>query len=152
VNQVRKVLVENKLTKDDFNMQQIRISFMAMIAVALSGCMSAKKSTLQHADSPEHSIDLKAADIVKDLDQGKLKIWYIAKGTRSEGLHGELEGVEVDSKTKGMQLESSIGTLTYHGEWNERDHSFSMSGWLPSDLIGIHPSWKHSPNGADLSH
>jgi hypothetical protein len=118
-------------------------TLLAVILVAMCGCMSAKEKNLKHPNSPKHSIDLNTPDIVEDLDKGKLKIWYIAKGSRSEGLHGEIEGIEVNEKRKGMQIDSSIGPLTYCGEWNQREHLFSRSGWLPADLEGIYPSWRH---------
>ena len=124
-------------------MQKSKITLVAVIVAAMCGCMSAKEKNLKHPNSSEHSINLNAPDIVGDLDEGKLKIWYIAMGSRSEGLHGELQGVKVNEKRKGMQIGSSIGTLTYWGEWKHREHLFSMSGWLPADLEAIRPSWRH---------
>ena len=124
-------------------MQKSKITLVAVIVAAMCGCMSAKEKNLKHPNSSEHSINLNAPDIVGDLDEGKLKIWYIAMGSRSEGLHGELQGVKVNEKKKGMQIESSIGTLIYFGEWDQREHLFSRSGWLPADLEGIHPSRRH---------
>jgi hypothetical protein len=123
-------------------MQKMKITLIAILMTALCGCASTEKEILSHPDHSEYSIDLNSPDIVKDLEKGKLKIWYIAKGTRSEGLHGEIEGMNI-SPEKGMKLQTKAGTLIYAGSWNERTQLFSMSGWLPTDLKDIHPSWKH---------
>lgn len=106
------------------------------------GCASTEKEILLHPDRPEYSIDLSHPDITKDLGKGKLKIWYIAKGTRSEGLHGEIEGIDI-SPGKGIKLQTEVGQLVYRGPWNERSQLFSRSGWIPLDLEGIYPSGAH---------
>ena len=106
------------------------------------GCASTEKGILIHPDHPDYSVDLNSPDITKDLEKGKLKIWYIAKGTRSEGLHGEIEGMEITPE-KGMKIQTKIGTLIYLGSWDERPLLFSRSGWLPVDSKDIDPSWKH---------
>ena len=124
------------------DMQKTKITLIAILMVVACGCASTEKEILLHPDRPEYSINLNSPDITKNLEEGKLKIWYIAKGTRSEGLHGEIEGMNI-SPEKGMKLQTKAGTLVYAGSWNERTQLFSRSGWLPVDLDGIYPSWAH---------
>lgn len=130
-----------RLTIDD--MQKIKITLVAILMAVVCGCASTEKGILLHPDRPEYSIDLSSPDITKDLEEGKLKIWYIAKGTRSEGLHGEIEGMNI-SPEKGMKLQTKAGTLVYAGSWNERTQLFSMSGWLPTDLKDIGMTQGHT--------
>jgi hypothetical protein len=122
--------------------RKIKITLIVTLMAVACGCASTEKEIILHPDHPEYSIDLRHPDITKNLEKGKLKIWYIAKGTRSEGLHGEIEGMDISPK-KGMKIQTKDGTLVYAGSWNERTQLFSMSGWLPTDLKDINPSWKH---------
>ena len=130
-------------------MQKKVITALIAFILSLSGCVSSEEKPLTHPNHSTYEIDLSSPDITKKLKAGTLKIWYIAKGTRSEGLHGVLEGIEIEEKKRGMVIESSIGPLTFFGEWNEREHSFSVSGWLPSDTGTIYPSWKHIQSERD---
>ncbi|QQL44426.1 hypothetical protein [Sulfuriroseicoccus oceanibius] len=77
---------------------------------------------------------------------GKLwewRMWYISKGTRSEGLHGELVingKIRTGAKT-GEKFDSDGKTWIWHGAWDGRKQLFSKSGWLPEDLSTVYPSW-----------
>ena len=123
-------------------MQKIRITLIGVLMASLCGCASTENEILLHPGSEEYSINLNSPDITKDLEEGKLNIWYIAKGTRSEGLHGEIDGMDI-SPERGMKLQTKAGALVYAGSWEERTQLFSRSGWLPVDLEAIYPSWKH---------
>ena len=125
-----------------YDMQKMKITLVTILMAVACGCASTEKGTLLHPNHPEYSIDLGNPDIIENLEKGRLKIWYIAKGTRSEGLHGEIEGIDI-SPEKGMTLQTEAGTLIYAGSWDERTQLFSMSGWLPADSKDIYPSWKH---------
>jgi hypothetical protein len=122
-------------------MQKIKIAFIAVLMAMTCSCASTGKGILIHPDHPDYSVDLYHPDITKNLEKGKLKIWYIAKGTRSEGLHGEIVGMKITPE-KGMKIQTKIGTLIYMGSWSERTLLFSRSGWLPIDSKDIYPSWK----------
>ena len=124
-------------------MQKKIIAALLAFILSLSSCTSSGEKLLTHPNQSSYKIDLNNPDITKKLKEEKLKIWYVAKGTRSEGLHGVLEGLIIEGKKNGMVIESSIGPLTYFGEWNEREHLFSFSGWLPSDTRNIYPSWNY---------
>ena len=90
------------------------------------------------------TIDWDKPDIILKDGIWELKIYYILKGTRSEGLHGILFN---NNKDKGAgtfkeKIETDLGELIYFGKWEDRKHLFSLSGWLPKNLDPIYPSWK----------
>ena len=91
-----------------------------------------------------YGIDLAKPDIVKSAGEYKLLVYYIAKGTRSEGVHGVLvkNGEVVDAVQDQTELKTGFGVLVYRGPWEERTLLFDQSGWLPEDLTGIYPSWQ----------
>ena len=88
---------------------------------------------LIHPGNPEIRVNLGAADVIKDLGEGELKIWIIQKGTRSEGLHGHFEGRD-DPSEKVISIQTPSGKLVYRGDWEDRPFPWAASGWLPEDL------------------
>ena len=91
-----------------------------------------------------YRIDLAKPDIVKSAGEYKLLVYYIAEGTRSEGIHGVLveNGEVVDALQDQTELKTGLGILVYRGPWEKRTLLFDQSGWLPKDLTGIYPSWE----------
>ena len=97
----------------------------------------------------DHEIDLAKPDVVKRKGQYELRVYYIAKGTRSEGLHGVLivNGSVVDDAVADKEMKADVGLLHCHGPWQKRKLLFVSSGWLPMDTSTISPSWQKKRNG-----
>ncbi|WP_433745149.1 hypothetical protein [Paenibacillus amylolyticus] len=75
----------------------------------------------------------------------ELKIYYRAKGTRSEGQHGLLfhKGKWVSADHVGELKETDLGLMKYYGEWGKDvDVLFQPSGWNYSNHL--------APNSSDL--
>lgn len=110
------------------------MKYLLQIALLLAPIIcTGEVGELAHPKQPDTHINLDSPDIIKDLGNGKLKIWIIEKGTRSEGLHGELEGME-DPRATTKSLTTSSGTFVFRGDWEDRPYLWAASGWLPEDL------------------
>jgi hypothetical protein len=116
----------------------------------IAGIMSAnllaadgEKPPKAYDGGSKHVIDRNAPDLTNTGKHREWRMWYIFKGTRSEGLHGELViNGRIRTGTKvGEKFESDGGTLIWHGPWDDRKQLFSKSGWLPEDLSAVCPSW-----------
>ena len=94
---------------------------------------------MNNCNNKDYVLDLSKLDLILEDEGIKLKIWYVAKGTRSEGIHGVLEGFKFLNSQQD-KIETSLGTLMFYGEWEQRKHLFSKSGWLPEKLEGIYPN------------
>jgi hypothetical protein len=126
---------------------KIKIQF-AIFLCAVAACVGVYGSDTPappKADSGDakHTIDPKKPDIVRKVAKTEWRMWYIAKGTRSEGLHGALsvDGAWLSGKTNGATAVTGLGEFVWHGDWDSRKLLFSKSGWLPSDLSSVYPSW-----------
>jgi hypothetical protein len=88
------------------------------------------------------TVDLSRPDTVKRSGHFVLRIYYIAKGTRSEGLHGVLtaKGLVIDDSSGGSELTTDLGPVLCHGPWGSRKLLFGKSGWLPKDAGEMPPS------------
>lgn len=100
-------------------------SVLLCCVFAAVGAYGAQPSGLPKADpaNKEHVIQPKVPDITHKVDSDELRVWYVAKGTRSEGVHGALR-VEGDW-VEGTEIGESITC---------------KSGWLPKDLSTVFPS------------
>ena len=108
-------------------------TLLQIILLLVPFVCSGGEKELVHPNNPEIRINLEAPDFIKDLGDGKLKIWGIEKGTRSEGLHGQLEGID-DPSDKVHSIQTSDGKMVYRGDWDDRPFAWSVSGWLPENL------------------
>jgi len=92
----------------------------------------------------DQTVNLAQPDIVKKAGSYELRIYYVAKGTRSEGLHGVLtaNGAVVDDSVAAKEMETDVGLLRCHGPWQNRKLLFASSGWLPKDTSATTPSWQ----------
>ena len=90
------------------------------------------------------NIDWNKPDIQLSKGLWELKIFYIAKGTRSEGLHGVLYKNNMEKKANRLkeEIKTDLGEFIYYGDLKDRQHLFSLSGWLPKNVNSIYPSWK----------
>jgi hypothetical protein len=119
---------------------------MTFIAVITSSCLSAADGDnppKAYDGGSKHVIDRNAPNITTTGKHREWRMWYIFKGTRSEGLHGELAiNCKIRTGTNvGEKFQSDGGTWIWHGAWDDRKHLFSKSGWLPEDLSSVYPSW-----------
>ena len=72
-----------------------------------------------------------------------LYVNYVAKGSKSEGVHGALyhDGVEVFGKQKGETLDTPLGKMTWKGSREKCKHLFDPSGWHAENANWMRPSW-----------
>lgn len=103
------------------------------IFLLMASLSFAEDIELVHPNHPETRINLEAPDFIKDLGDGKLKIWVIEEGTRSEGLHGILQDVD-DPSEQVTSMDTPEGKIVYRGDWDNRPFLWSASGWLPENL------------------
>lgn len=124
------------------------------LTLILSGGLPAadgEKAPKAYAGTSAHTFNASSPDLRQKGNWGEWKLWYIFKGSRSEGLHGELvtDGRTVVGSTIGEKVTLGENTWVWHGAWDDRKHLFSKSGWLPEDLSVISPSWsKKAKQGA----
>ena len=99
------------------------IFFPITLVIASSGHAPPKNDP----ENQKHVIDTKKPSILKKGDSSEWRLWYIAKGTRSEGLHGALEkdGKWLYGKKNGEIVETELGNFVWHGNWDERKLLFN---------------------------
>jgi hypothetical protein len=122
----------------------LKMTFLALIASSSLLAADGDNPPKAYDGGSKHIIDRNApGHFIKGKHQ-QWKMWYIFKGTRSEGLHGELViNGKVRTGTKvGEKFGSDGRTWIWHGAWDDRKQLFSNSGWLPEDLSTVYPSWK----------
>ena len=71
----------------------------------------------------------------------ELRVWYRAKGTRSEGQHGVLrfEGRELESPEIGAERDTGLGRMRYYGPQGDR-MPWMPTGWNYADAAKMKPS------------
>jgi hypothetical protein len=86
-------------------------------------------------------------DIAKSGEGCEFRVWYLEKGTRSEGIHGTLVvgGKALAGNKTGETVTCSLGDFVWHGDWDSRRQAWAASGWLPKALGEIYPSYKARP-------
>ena len=119
-------------------MKLLRLPLLSLLILALLGVsgsidqLFANEPTVNRFDYPANKV----------LREGawELRIWYRAKGTRSEGQHGVLyhNGQMVKAAAVGKQLETSLGNMKYYGATPAA--SWEASGWHFADSNLIRPS------------
>jgi hypothetical protein len=83
--------------------------------------------------SSHHTINFEKPDLTDSDEKVTWRMWYIFRGTRSEGLHGViLEDRKLIEGGKIGDTKSVNGKeYVWFGTWDSRKHLFSLSGWLP---------------------
>ena len=120
----------------------VLLSFLLGLQVAESA--DGDKSPKSYAGKDHPTIRMDAPDVTKTDKTAEWRMWYIAKGTRSEGLHGTItiEGKVVVGKVLKEKLVVAGQKLVWYGPWDERKLLFAKSGWLPEDITTVYPSWQ----------
>jgi hypothetical protein len=79
------------------------------------------------------TIDFEKPDLADSDGKAAWRMWYIFRGTRSEGLHGViLEDRKLIEGGKTGDTKSVNGKeYVWCGTWDSRKHLYSLSGWLP---------------------
>ena len=81
-------------------------------------------------------------EIVKTSGDYRISLYFIAKGTRSEGIHGtiHIKEVEVFGESAGQILNTPFGRYRWHGQLKNRKHLWDRTGWIPIDPGSISSS------------
>ena len=115
------------------------------LAIAVTAIYASSLSSPPEADSSneKHVIQPKAPDHDEKIGNDEFRLWYIGKGTRSEGVHGALcvDGKWIEGMTIGETVTSNLGVYTWFGPWDARILIWDKSGWLPKHLSRVYPSW-----------
>lgn len=121
----------------------LTITFLAVITSSSLLAADGDNPPKAYDGGSKHVIDRNAPHLKTTGKHQEWRMWYIFKGTRSEGLHGEIViNGKIRTGTKvGEKFESDDGTWIWHGAWDDRKQLFSKSGWLPEDLSTVYPSW-----------
>ncbi|BCS96161.1 hypothetical protein DSLASN_17930 [Desulfoluna limicola] len=84
----------------------------------------------------------------------KLVVYITNKGTRSQGIHGDLfyNDKQVDGK-RGQIIATPLGEVHYHGSEMERAHLWDTTGWTISGKSGFFnlPTPPSEPEGKSKS-
>ncbi len=84
-----------------------------------------------------------------------LRVYYRAKGTRSEGTQGFLffQGKLIIGKHVGEELETDMGLMKYYGEFNKDViHLWEPSGWNYADRTRIKSSLQRENDLTSMIH
>ena len=114
-------------------MKSLLISLLLLSSLA-SWANDGAKPAESYEGKGHPTIDLEKPDVTDHDDKVLWRMWYIFKGTRSEGLHGAiLEGrTFIEGAKIGETKIINSKEFVWCGTWDSRKHLFSLSGWLPS--------------------
>ena len=75
---------------------------------------------------------------IHEKEGWKLVVYITNKGTRSQGIHGDLfyDGKKVDGK-RGEAITTPLGEVYYHGSEMERAHLWDTTGWTITGKSGF---------------
>lgn len=75
---------------------------------------------------------------IYEAEGWKLVVYITNKGTRSQGIHGDLfhDGAKVYGK-RGQTLTTPLGEVRYHGSEMERAHLWDTTGWTITGKSGF---------------
>ena len=126
----------------------LRLAVVALACHWLAACVSGEGASAP-ADNGAWSAPSSAPDRRLATGDGRweLRIWYRAKGTRSEGQHGALyaNGREVPTPEDGAERETGLGRMRYFGMARDR-LPWQPTGWNFADAAHrLPPSWQDSP-------
>ena len=116
------------------------IIFLSFFLVVGSACAQKQKPLVNHRHNIDKRQKQKQVHQIKIDENYRFTFFYIAKGSRSEGVHGELyyKGTKVAKNLDPVKTE--YGIFHYHGDYMQRGNLFDTSGWLPENLREIYPS------------
>lgn len=79
------------------------------------------------------TINIEKPDLTDSDGKATWRMWYIFKGTRSEGLHGMIleDRKPIEGGKIGDAKSVNGKEYVWCGTWDSRKHLFSLSGWLP---------------------
>ena len=92
-----------------------------------------------------HVLNPEKPDVLINSDPHWIcKVWYLAKGTRSEGMHVQLlfdgkllpTGAGALAETK---VKTPYGEFEWKGAWKERKNLFDLSGYAPVKIETLYP-------------
>jgi hypothetical protein len=80
----------------------------------------------------------------------ELRVVYKARGSKSEGAHGELfkDGESLATGEVGEILQTALGPLKYYGSPEDLIPTWQVTGWHFADQDLIVPSWEEDENPA----
>jgi hypothetical protein len=113
-------------------MKMLMISLL-LFSSSVSWAFDGAKPPESYEGKSHPTVDLEKPDLAESDDKVAWRMWYISKGTRSEGLHGAiLNNQKPIAGTKVGDTKIINGKeYVWCGTWNSRQHLFSLSGWLP---------------------
>ena len=117
---------------------------LSLLGLQIVGAVEGDQSPKNYEGRKHPTLHWEIPDVTKKDKTGEWRMWYIAKGTRSEGLHGIIiiGGKVVNGKALKETMSVDGERFVWLGPWDDRKQLFSMSGWLPEDLKSVYPSWQ----------
>lgn len=114
--------------------------WIALVIVTCS-CRIAPPQIDTHRSASAIEQFKRPADRTIAAGNSQLSIWYLQRGSRSEGQHGELrvEGKRILGEELGETRPSDLGILRWFGD--ERPVLWAVSGWHFDDETRRLPSW-----------
>jgi len=130
--------------------EKVSIRVVAALTVFIASCGgSAMKSGPAHAPRDmDPTTQMSQIDTTRAREQmperiyekegWKLVVYVTNKGTRSQGIHGDLfhNGTPVSGK-RGQTLTTPLGDVYYHGSEMERANLWDTTGWTISGKSGF---------------
>lgn len=115
-----------------------------LLGLQMAESAEGDKPPKNYAGQGHPTLRLDAPDLTKSDPSATWRMWYIAKGTRSEGLHGTITEGDKEILGKALQESKTVAgqKLIWHGSWDDRKRLFAKSGWLPEDIASVSPSWQ----------
>jgi hypothetical protein len=125
-----------------------RLLLLSSAALCLGMTLYDDQQFLTHPGREHVVINIAEPDTRLSKGVWELGLNYVAMGQDEEGIHGVLyygkKGSRAYFKRQPGQtnVTTTLGTLTYVRDWEDRTRLSDISGWVPPHLQGYYPSWR----------
>ncbi|WP_300666876.1 hypothetical protein [Desulfoluna sp.] len=131
------------------NLNKVSLCMVTALTIFLTSCGgAAMKSGLVPTPSnnePSHLSQMDTAGVREQMPERiyekegwKLVVYITNKGTRSQGIHGDLyHNTQKVTGKRGQMLTTPLGEVYYHGSEMERAHLWDTTGWTLTGKSGF---------------
>jgi len=113
------------------------VFLLPMLTVLNAWAVEGELPPKSYKEGGHPTFDLGKPDLTESDKRFTWRMWFICKGTRSEGTHGViLENRKLIHGTKIGETRMVNGkAYVWCGSWDERTYLFCRSGWLPTGNV-----------------
>ena len=131
------------------SLERVSIGVIFACTLLITSCggtaMKSNSASSPHSVATNHQIDAYSPEFREQMPERiyekggwKLIVYVTNKGSRSQGIHGDLyhNGKRIDGN-RGQSINTPLGEIYYHGSEMERANLWDTTGWTISGKSGF---------------